>query len=382
LADIPFRAPTRALSIHARYACGRSGACCTAGWAIPVEPDVDDGLRRGWEEGRLRAGGAASVAELLRPAAGLADGARVLLRQDRHGRCAFFEPHAGNLCAIHRGLGHEALPVACRQFPRLALLAPDAVRITLSHFCPTAAGLLFAPGPCAIVEDPPAFPPARVYEGLDAREALPPLLRPGVLLGWDGHAAWEAHAVATLAGGALGPEEALARLEAQAAAASAWTVDDGPFLPFLRGTFALAPSAGGGARGSIDEAVAAWRLARGCVPPALAAPADLPPGLAEADQGLVVPAWPGQAATVGRYLAAKAFASWCALQGPGLRTTVAALATAWGVLRVEAARACLRAQRPLDAVLLKEAVRAADLLLVHLASSELLARRLGAASRL
>src|SRR5262245_18687256 len=29
--------PIYALSIHAGYACQRSGACCKAGWSIPVE---------------------------------------------------------------------------------------------------------------------------------------------------------------------------------------------------------------------------------------------------------------------------------------------------------------------------------------------------------
>jgi hypothetical protein len=28
-----------ALTVHATYACRHTGACCTAGWPIPVEPD-------------------------------------------------------------------------------------------------------------------------------------------------------------------------------------------------------------------------------------------------------------------------------------------------------------------------------------------------------
>jgi hypothetical protein len=46
------------------------------------------------------------------------------------------------------------------------------------------------------------------------------------------------------------------------------------------------------------------------------------------------------------------------------------------VLRAEAARGCAEAGRTLDGDLLKEAVRRADLLLVHLADPEALARRL------
>jgi hypothetical protein len=365
---------TRALSIHARYACRSSGACCTAGWAIPAEPAVEEGLRHGWDQGRLRVGTARSVDDLLRRAAGLPDGARVLLRADARGRCAFFEPRAGNLCAIHRQLGHAALPLGCRQFPRVALLTPGVVRVALSHFCPTAADLLFTPGPCTIVEDPPAFPPAAEYEGLDARAALPPLLRPGVLLGWDGHDLWEAHAVSVLADEALAPEQALARLEAQAEIARAWRVEDGPFLPFLQDALSRTPEPA--AAEGFDECLERWRAARTCVPAAVKAPADPPAGSAEADRRWVAPAWPTWAGPVRRYLAAKAFASWCALQGQGLRTTVAAVRTAWAILRVEAARVGLAAGRPLDATSLKEAVRAAERLLVHLASPEALARRL------
>ena len=32
--------PAYCLSIHARYPCAHSGACCTAGWPIPVEPPL------------------------------------------------------------------------------------------------------------------------------------------------------------------------------------------------------------------------------------------------------------------------------------------------------------------------------------------------------
>ncbi len=57
-----------------------------------------------------------------------------------HGRCVFHDP-AGR-CAIHSALGHDALPVACRQFPRVSVTDPRGVSVTLSHYCPTAAALL------------------------------------------------------------------------------------------------------------------------------------------------------------------------------------------------------------------------------------------------
>jgi hypothetical protein len=75
-----------------------------------------------------------------------------------------------------------------------------------------------------------------------------------------------------------------------------------------------------------------------------------------------------------RYLAAKVFAAWCAYQGRGLRTIVRSLAAALAVLRMEAIRQTGTAARVLDEALWVEAVRAADLLLVHLASADVLAR--------
>jgi hypothetical protein len=96
----------------------------------------------------------------------------------------------------------------------------------------------------------------------------------------------------------------------------------------------------------------------------------------EADERWVAPAGPSLALPVRLWLASKAFASWLALQGEGLRTTVLGLRVALGVLRAEAARGVAEAGRALDADLLKEAIRRADLLLVHLADPQALARRL------
>ncbi len=81
---------------------------------------------------------------------------------------------------------------------------------------------------------------------------------------------------------------------------------------------------------------------------------------------------------VRRYLAARSFASWYAHQGDGLRTTIVAVEMALGVLVVEACRVAARAERPIDADVLVEALQAADLLLVHLAAPVELATRLSA----
>lgn len=66
-----------------------------------------------------------------------------------------------------------------------------------------------------------------------------------------------------------------------------------------------------------------------------------------------------------RDVAAKAFASWAAyLNDDGTAAVLQGVETARAVLQVDAARQCARADRILDAALLKEAIRQSDLLLV------------------
>ena len=141
--------------------------------------------------------------------------------------------------------------------------------MTLSHYCPTAAGMLFhpviprdfgSPGPegsagplLRIVEDPPAFPAEWPWEGLDARDALPPLLRPGVLMDWPSLERWERFAVSVLAEEDRSPEAALDVLAAAAEEARRWTPAAGPFGPFFEGVLAVVdpeePAARVGRRG-------------------------------------------------------------------------------------------------------------------------------------
>lgn len=136
----------RWLSIHADYACRHRGACCKAGWAIPVERSVLPLWRPAWRE---RVG---------------PDGAL-----DTHGGCALRD---GERCVVHRDLGEEALPAACRHFPRVCLRDLRGVSVTLSCFCPTAAEMLFREDvPLAVVEGPHPVPLGTPLEGLDARGA-------------------------------------------------------------------------------------------------------------------------------------------------------------------------------------------------------------------
>jgi hypothetical protein len=369
--------PVRALSIHADYGCRMTGACCRSGWDVPMEPDVETRLAAAVAAGTLGV-----RAPWSRPLRGLPHGARVVLGLTAAGECVFHEKGEPRLCAVHRQLGPQALPSACRQFPRVATLTPLGVSVTLSHYCPTAAGLLFRDGvPLAVVTDAPAFPASWPHAGLDARGALPPFARPGVLMSWASHERFERHAVATLAREGVSPELALAGLAATAERLRAWTVRDGDFDDFaavVLGARTLPPDE---PAAPLEVALADWDGVAACVPSAHPRPRS-PRSDVEAmglgkTSALVHEGWNRLQRPVRRWLAARAFASWLALQGEGLRTTILGLRVALGVLRAEAARGCAEGSgRPLDAAVLKEAVRRADLLLHHLVDVEAFARDL------
>jgi hypothetical protein len=118
-----------------------------------------------------------------------------------------------------------------------------------------------------------------------------------------------------------------------------------------------------------------YGLVASCVPEAYR-PAALGDDIGIADTRWVADSWPAFATPVRRFLAAKAFGSWLAYQGRGVRTLAFSLEVALSVLRLNCAAQCEAAARPLDRALFIEAVRRTDELLVHLASREALARAL------
>jgi hypothetical protein len=87
----------------------------------------------------------------------------------------------------------------------------------------------------------------------------------------------------------------------------------------------------------------------------------------------VAPRWHRFEEVLSRYAAAKMFASWSLYLGDGLEAAAQTARIASAVLRIEAARQCAFFGRPLDRELLTEAIRQTDLLLVHYADPQLLA---------
>ena len=219
----PTTPAARCLSIHAGYRCRHSGACCTAGWEIPAEAPVVNAAS--WRFGNRGL--------LFRPDRA-PDGSAVLaLRGDRS--CVFFDDAHGRLCEIHRELGEEFLPSACRHFPRVVLSDRRGTFVTLSHFCPTAASLLVPNEPVSIVEAPASLTLNGTADGLDARDVLPPLLRTCMLADVDGYADWENAFLDLLQAGSTADEAlgAAARLRVKEGGSSTMTSTPRPSVSFI-----------------------------------------------------------------------------------------------------------------------------------------------------
>lgn len=380
----------RMLSCHAGYVCASTGACCSAGWPIPVETAVLPQLQHALDRSVVRPTTAA--APLTYPAARPADVGAVLGRTT-DGTCVFFDrAQPDGCCRVQRRAGRAAMPMACRQFPRLVRHDATGTAISLSHWCPTALACLTPDLPLTIVEPPPAFAAAAALDGLDARDVWPPLLRPGCLSDPTAHARLEAAAVHLLANVSW---PLLARLRAVAALfeeVRAWTPSRGPLIDdveervsaSLAADHAQAGNGNGRAHTSLPSVLherlwtavldAVPDAAKGRLPHDLRVPAigAAPTGYASADTYALLDA----AATrgrVGRYLAARLFGGWIAYQGAGLRSTLAYVVAAL-VAAAEGLGVTTAADD--DQVRVGEALRTADLLLLHLGAPEALGARL------
>lgn len=341
-----------ALNIHAHYRCRHSGACCTAGWPIPVEVT------------RRRALGT----DMLLPQA--------------DGSCRFYD-HQSHRCRVHRDHGEAMLPSSCFHFPRRARIDDRGVFVSLSHFCPTAARLLVeTSGPLRIVESPPAFPADREYEGLDGRGAWPPLIKPDLLFDLESFDLWERSAVEALGDEKTSVPIVLRRLAAAAEHLRAWRPPE-PLADRIRH---LATRSW-----TDDELARSWTryepLAElqayeslcSLVPEGLDRPTLLPE---HRDRWRSVPDVDMRAGDVTRrYVAAKMFGSWAAYEAGGLRTMVAELVLADLVLRVEALRSGAHEPAKANVTGVVKAVRAADWLLVHLVDRPALINWLGTVER-
>ena len=362
--------PVYSLSIHADYRCHRSGICCTSDWDVPVELPLYRSLGEALTAGRLRPAVDVSGDAVLVTAPDLPDDAAAMVARTPGGDCVFYHRHSG-LCVIHRDMGSAELPATCQHFPRLALSDRRGTFITLTHYCPTAASMLFREDTVLeIVESPSAFPPAE-YQGLTITpQDWPPLLHPHMLMDHSGYAAWERHMVARCAVDAPTPESVIATLLRDARQLRQYQPQHGP----LERAVGLLPAGYVDATtpAELGESLERYAEAIGAVPEDMKPPPD-EEGLVEAYVDLVRHEWARWDRPLKRYVAGKAFASWTAYQGRGVLSIVRGLDAALALVRVEAARQCRNAGRALDGNLLREAFRDADFMLNHLAAGDALA---------
>jgi Fe-S-cluster containining protein len=353
------------LDIHARYQCRHTGACCKS-WSVPAEPHVVALVR----ERNLRRAGVAG--DLFISAFGRDVEKNWTVARDERGECVFFDRKAGRLCVIHREVGPDALPSACRHFPRKLLIDQRGTLISLSHFCPTAAAALLTSASLSIVE---ASPPLRLpppVEGLDAREALPPLLRPGLLCDIQGYDVWERAALAVFARTTIDFGTCLDIVSAATESIRHWSPGGESLADRVRSDFHSADAAHTRYSRSPARAIERIRLlTMGGVGD------DLAPLDSFDDR------WKECAArrldwfnvAMKNYLAARLFANWIAYQGQGLRTIVEWLRTCAAVVGHELLRHTRDAESIPDTSAFIEAVRSADLILLHVLDSASFAKQ-------
>lgn len=321
------------LNFHVPYACRDSGMCCTAGWPIPVERAnvalIEEHIARKiiplhahpWmiPSGLPAQAQSAAVGDAPDDVAGM-------LSVRDNGHCVFFEAGEPG-CSIH-----AVKPAACVHFPYVCLIDQRGVHVTLSHYCPTAVALLFEHSdPIAIVEGPAPIAGDSI-EGLDARESLPPVAEEGRLMSLHELDVWQRDIVAAARIGDFQSED-LDRFEiARASVPAPWT----------------------------------WP--------------EAPPKVESMWWSMVAPRWHVFDDVLTRYAAAKVFASWSLYMGDGIEAAAETARIAASVLRVEAARQCGWFGRELDRESLTEAIRQADLLLVHYADPRALAENATSAS--
>jgi Fe-S-cluster containining protein len=357
------------LAVYAGYRCQHAGACCQ-NWAVPAEADVVAvvtrmGVRRRGTSGTLFLSAVSSDPQV--PDAWT-------VARDERGDCVFFDRDAGRSCVIHREAGIAALPAACRHFPRKVRIDARDTRISLSHYCPTAARLLLTGGGLDIVEAPAPLLLPVPMEGLDATAALPPLVRPGLLSDLEGYNAWERAALSIFSRPGLTHDECLDLISAATERLRTWRPQTEPLSTCVRREFE-----GADAGQSRDRTWCARTIqVMNNLSCDKASPLHFADQLDEEWTRHVSDQHQWLEGPTKNYLAARLFGNWVAYQGRGLRTVLEWLRACAAVVRSELlARVAGSGGAPTVADFI-EAVRAADLRLLHVVDSAMFAQHVAA----
>ena len=285
------------------------------------------------------------------------DAGVVTLTRTPGGDCHF---HHASRCGLQAAAGEQMLPSACRHFPRVLLLDGRGCLLTLSHYCPTAAGLLVDGGEIAIVEAQAPLALAAPLEGLDARDVLPPLLRPGMLMDLESYGRFETACLATFRA-ATDVEAALQRIAAAIEDIRRWQPGDGALDRRIDDAFAAATPNARPPRLSAGYGIT---LSLTGPHPSMALPSDFE----QRWHAVSARGGPTLQRLLGRYLAAATFGNWTAYRGEGLRSVLEWLRACYDILRIQIVRESCGDPNLTRASLI-EAVRAADYLVVHTVDS-------------
>lgn len=351
--------PDYCLSLHGSYGCRNTGACCSR-WDVPADPHVVEVV----SAGVVRR--SSPVSPWLWRGDGTGSGGLRIARTP-DGSCVFRER---SRCAIHRDAGVMALPVSCRHFPRVMLRDRRGTFISLSHYCPTAASLLFTGGAPDVAPAGGSLPVEEPVEGLDARSELPPLLRPGLLSDLDAYDLWERSVIGTFARTARA-DRALDVIAAATEGVRAWKPGNGSLGATVDDAFSAASHDPGKPCRRREE----FDIVTG-LPGGGSAPAR-PRDLERVWDELAPPARVDLHRPIANYLAARAFGNWIAYQGHGLRTIVSWLRACHDILRSVAASQS-PSGAPLTRAALLESIRFTDLFMLHTIDSHAFAREAAA----
>ena len=219
-------------------------------------------------------------------------------------------------------------------------------------------------------------------EGLDARDALPPLLRPGMLTDLAGYDAWERRAIGLFARADVTAEYALGLLGNVTRSVQAWRPGGASLRETVEREFDVASArkpdedleAPEGTPDRIDD----WRvrLALGSIPEDLSRPPAVDEFAARWED--ISASWNETDGAIRSYLAARLFGNWVAYHGQGLHAIVEYLRVALALVKMEGVRHHARESPSSPWQTVTEAIRSADLLLVHLSDTKALSRLLGA----
>ena len=195
------------LAFHAAWRCRHSGACCQAGWSIPIEGPA-------FERVRMHYGSRDDAGQLFVHEGHMPEGAVAILGRPKRRVRLLREGWRG---APVRDPPHDRRRQSAAGVPAVSTRrdeGPAAARLSRFHtFAPPRRVCCSSPSASTSSRLPETLALDGEMEGLDATAVLPPLLRPNLLTDLEGYDTWEHRAIATLADDCLTAGQAAETIE-------------------------------------------------------------------------------------------------------------------------------------------------------------------------